>query len=633
MSAINLTDLFNTRIFRIPDYQRGYAWGDKQLNELWDDLDEIPTIDDEVKKHYTGTIYLEETCPIETEKWLSGVKFYNVVDGQQRLTSISILLFELLKATEIGYAEKKKEKLLETFVFESNMSGESRVYKFSYTATDKNFNFLHHSIFEDSKVVLNQGHNNHYAKNLSVAKKFFKDKIETLDESQKNILFKKITTSLQFDVRTIEKDLDVQAVFETMNNRGKPLSTLEKLKNRLIYLTEKLQSPEEDKKALRVKINEAWGKIYTCLAQNPDHILDEDTFLSAHLSLYRKPKESTFSEKAAEQKVFQMFCNKPEKYDLDEIDLKEDPISFSKIEQYILKLSELAPIWFKIHFSESKLIKRILILNSSKDIRIFLTAVLYKTDNQIFIQETLENLEKILFRNRIPGIAIMDERTTASWARDIYNEDDDVIGINEKQIDLLNVPVLIPNIIQSFKYLFTYERGAKGFHRWPNLKYFLFEYEDHLKLMARETNEKVTIDDFFETTIEHIIPQHFWDNWQTEVNSLTDRIDQDGIEQARKVLINTLGNLTILKNGKNSSLGNKSWEDKKERFRTGSYNEIDISKHENWTYYKISERGKEMLKFLEKKIHGLTLSDTDIEKILFYDDYIIDKIYDKIPQD
>lgn len=631
MSAINLTDLFNTRIFRIPDYQRGYAWEDKQLNELWDDLDEIPTVNEELKKHYTGTIYLEETNPTETEKWLSGVKFYNVVDGQQRLTSISILLFELLKATEIGYAEKKKEKLIETFVYESNMSGESKVYKFSYASTDKNFNFLIHSIFEDNKVVLNQGYLNQYTKNLAFAKKFFQDKIATLENIQKNTLFKKITTSLQFDIRTIEKDLDVQAVFETMNNRGKPLSTLEKLKNRLIYLSEKLRNPDEDKKALRKKINDAWGKIYTCLAQNPEQILDEDVFLSAHLSLYRKPKESTFSEKIAEEKVFQMFCNKPEKYDLDESGGKEDPITFNKIDDYILQLSQLAPIWYKIHNSESQLIKRILTLNSSKDIKIFLTSILYRTNDQSIIQNTLQNLEKILFRNRIPGIGIMDERTTASWARDIYNEEDDILGINQKQIDLLNMPVVIPNIIQSFKYLFTYERGAKGFHRWGNLKYFLFEYEQHLKTIARETNDKVTIDDFFETTIEHIIPQHFWDNWQIEVNSVTDGIEDDKIEQARKVLINTLGNLTILKNGKNSSLGNKSWTDKKERFRTGSYNEIDISKHINWSKDKIAQRGKEMLKFLESKIKGLTFTDNDIEKILFYDDFIINKIYDRSP--
>lgn len=440
MLAKNLTDLFSTRIFRVPDYQRGFAWEEKQLNELWDDLDEIPTVNGELKKHYTGTIYLEETNSIDTEKWLSGVKFYNVVDGQQRLTSINILLFELLKATEIGYTEKKKEKLIETFIYESNMSGESKVYKFSYASTDKNYNFLLHSIFEDKKVVLNQGHLNHYTKNLLFAKKFFRDKIATLDNSQKNVLFKKITTSLQFDIRAIEKDLDVQAVFETMNNRGKPLSTLEKLKNRLIYLTEKLSNPDEDKKALRKKINDAWGKIYTCLAQNPEQILDEDIFLSAHLSLYRKPKESTFSEKMAQEKVFQMFCNKPEKFDLDESGEKEEPITFNKINDYILKLSELAPIWYKIHNSESKLIKRILTLNSSKDIKIFITSIHNKTKDQSIIQNTLENLEKILFRNRIPGIGIMDERTTASWARDIYNEEDDISGIIQKQIDLLKMP-------------------------------------------------------------------------------------------------------------------------------------------------------------------------------------------------
>src|SRR5690606_8114087 len=363
MSAINLTELFNTRIFRIPDYQRGYAWEDKQLNELWDDLDEIPMINGELKKHYTGTIFLEETKPTDTESWLSDVKFYNIVDGQQRLTTISILLYELLKATDIGYVEKKKDKLIETFLFESNLSGKSKVYKFSYASTDQNNDFLLHTIYEDHKVVLSEKRLNHYIKNLNNAKIFFNEKIRHLDYEQKNLLFKKITSALQFDIRTVEKDLDVQAVFETMNNRGKPLSTLEKLKNRLIYPTEKLTSPDEDKKVLRKKINDAWGKIYTCLAQNPEQILDEDVFLSAHLSLYRKPVESTFSEKVAEEKVFQMFCNKPEKYDLDESGKKEEPITYNKIDDYILKLSELAPIWYQVHNSNSKLIKRILTLD------------------------------------------------------------------------------------------------------------------------------------------------------------------------------------------------------------------------------------------------------------------------------
>jgi uncharacterized protein with ParB-like and HNH nuclease domain len=178
MSSINLAELFNQRIFRIPDYQRGYAWEEKQLSEFWDDLDEIIEVNGELKKHYTGTIYLEETQASTDDKWLSGVKFYNIVDGQQRLTTISILLFELLKVADRCYCEESREDLIKTYLSKSNASGESKVYKFSYSFNDKNYYFLLHSIFEDPKIVLQPNYQNHYTKKLSEAKAFFASKID-----------------------------------------------------------------------------------------------------------------------------------------------------------------------------------------------------------------------------------------------------------------------------------------------------------------------------------------------------------------------------------------------------------------------------------------------------------------------
>jgi len=622
MEAQNLSELFSTRIFRTPDYQRGYAWGEKQLSELWDDLEEIPIDENgEYKKHYTGAIFLKETQANSDEKWYNRAKFYDVVDGQQRLTTISILLFELLKATEIGYAEEGKDDLIKQYIAVSNRTGESKVYRFSYLDTNQNYKFLLHSIFENNKEVLPVSYKNHYTENLQFAKDFFCSKIKELSDDEKEVLYQKLTTSLLFDIRTIENDLDVQAVFETMNNRGKPLSTLEKLKNRLIYLTAKLPNPQEDIEKLRKKINDSWGVIYTWLAQNPTQVLDEDIFLSAHLSLYRKPEEYTFSEAMAEKKVFEMFCNKAEKY-------KEDIVTYSKIDNYILKLSELTPIWYEIHNSKSKLLNKILTMDSRKEVKIFLASIINeKTENQ---EEIFDKIEKILFRNRVPGIWLMDERTMSHWAREIYNKEKSLEDVLEEIKEILARPTDNTNIINGFKYLFTYERGGKGFHRWWNLKYFLFEYEEFLKNKAQETNDKVTLSDFENTSIEHIIPQTFWDNWQSEVEDVTkDLEDENQIGQARKVLINTLGNLTILKNGKNSSLGNRNWKTKKERFSTGSYNEIAISKYEKWNKSTIKDRGEEMLKFLETKVGGLIFSDQDIEKVLFYDDYIIDKIYEK----
>lgn len=264
------------------------------------------------------------------------MKFYDIVDGQQRLTTICILLFELLKNSKNGYSNETKEDLSKIFLWKTNSLGNSTVYKFSYAQTDKNYNFLLKNIYENNHIILQDNNLNHYTKNLLFAKGFFSDKLNELTDEQKEIIFKKVTNSLLFDIRTIEKDLDVQAVFETMNNRGKPLSTLEKLKNRLIYLTEKLTNESEDKANLRKKINDAWGKIYTSLAQNPDDVLDEDVFLSAQLSLYRKPKDIVFSEKLAEEKVFQMFCNKADKFEKDENGKREPLVDYKKLMNLLL---------------------------------------------------------------------------------------------------------------------------------------------------------------------------------------------------------------------------------------------------------------------------------------------------------
>jgi hypothetical protein len=233
-------------------------------------------------------------------------------------------------------------------------------------------------------------------------------------------------------------------------------------------------------------------------------------------------------------------------------------------------------------------------------------------------------LEKILFRNKV--LWLFDERTSASWAREIYLGEEKLDHINKQIQELIDSSISVPNLIQSMNNLFTYERGSKGFHRWGGLKYFLFEYEDELKVQYKEDNNKVSIDHFDSTTIEHIIPQQFSDNWSDIVNNFSDGIEKDKMDMAHKVFINTLGNLTILKDGKNSSLGNGGWLAKRNRFTTGSYNEIEISKNDNWSKKEILERGLKMIGFLETKIQGLKFSDDEKLKFLFYEDFIITKI-------
>ena len=84
----SISEIFSNRSFRIPDYQRGYAWKtEKQLQDLWQDLELLP----ENRDHFTGTLVLKP-APHPYCEWVDrrgeDHRVFDVIDGQQRLTSI-----------------------------------------------------------------------------------------------------------------------------------------------------------------------------------------------------------------------------------------------------------------------------------------------------------------------------------------------------------------------------------------------------------------------------------------------------------------------------------------------------------------------------------------------------------------
>jgi len=94
-----LSVLFQNRLFRIPDYQRGYAWKREQLEAFWDDLLNLH----EGRYHYTGLLSLKSVNRNDVKTWQGdewlldiGYKPFHVVDGQQRLTTFSILMNEII---------------------------------------------------------------------------------------------------------------------------------------------------------------------------------------------------------------------------------------------------------------------------------------------------------------------------------------------------------------------------------------------------------------------------------------------------------------------------------------------------------------------------------------------------------
>ncbi|HCA5051196.1 TPA: DUF262 domain-containing protein [Acinetobacter baumannii] len=290
-----LSKIFTERLFRIPDYQRGYAWSEKQLNDFWNDLEQIKEKEKEKENHYTGVLTLEEVPENIYNKWQDDFWIINsrsytpyyIVDGQQRLTTSIILIQCILENIDDDETLNftNKEDIIKKFIFDSKDRKKTRSYIFGYEHDNPSYDFLITKIFGERKSD-DSDKETIYTQNLINAKNFFNQKIKQLDLTSLEKLYKKVTQQLLFNTFTISNDIDVCVAFETMNNRGKPLSHLELLKNRLIYLSLKLNEDEDDKRKLRRTINDCWKSIYHNLGRNKEKPLDDDSFLLHHYLSY-----------------------------------------------------------------------------------------------------------------------------------------------------------------------------------------------------------------------------------------------------------------------------------------------------------------------------------------------------------
>ena len=635
-SNVTLPGLFANKCFRIPNYQRGYAWGESQLNDLWDDIMDIQKNGSTYRPHYTGAITLQQIdvndlTPAEKKLSSTGMEYYNVVDGQQRLTTIVIMLNALKNKVTTG-----KKQLINNYIVTNN-----NVCRFIYSDTNGNsYRFFMKNIIGETNILPFTP--TIYTANLEFASSFFDKSFSALKPKELKEFQEKLLTALVFDTKYIQDNLDVQAVFETMNNRGKPLTTLEKLKNRLLYMTSKFDPVSVDIKQLSDDINDSWGLIYETLGKNKDFLLSEDEFLSAYLTLLREPADYSFSESLAETKVFQMFCNHATKYDLSmarqhDPSIKEPVVDNNKIHFFVSDIANYVGHWYDVYFpdlstSRGLHLQKIQYLNGSKETRLFLAELLMQANTQpALVDECLKMVEKVLFKNALPGVSILDERRFATRARDLHKGDLNLVELKNELESLLLQQIDVQSLIGGFRYLFTKVRSNIGFHRWGALKFFLMEYEEHLQGRGLP---HVGWENYYDIQIEHVMPRTWSTYWGNEMNNYLNAhssLNVDEIERAKNILVNTLGNLTVIQDIKNAGIGNNPWATKRGAYLNGSYSEVEIATNTSWDPWEhdsIKARGEKMLDFLcdylEHNGHRpLTITSNatqdDYTDILFYE--------------
>ena len=591
-----ITHFFNKKIYCVPSYQRGYSWEEKQIFDLLADIDHAIKLN---SLHYTGTITIHSQST--TEKiGLNNYEIFHIVDGQQRLTTLILILSYILKELKnnLETADDAKEKE-NTYIISKGS------YLFRYEIDKVSENYFRSLILENEN--LSSLEENLYTRNLLNAKKVIRQYFENPDNKERLIDYLgAIEEKLQFNEYIISNTTEIGIVFETMNNRGIGLSNLEIVKNRLLYLTSKIKTDEESKSRLinlSNDINNKWATILKNLTL-PKKVLDENTFLSNHWIIYSGWNKDNQTKKEILDEEFSItkMVDNPEKM-------------ISSVEDYIKSLATTSLHWRFLNYPEEesafieiedvKLREKIKYyaakLNrlSNSTIRPLILAFMpLMNSNPSRLLELIEIAEIFSFR-----LFSMNRRRSDTGKRDIFRSCSRWHQNCKKSKSAKEALRYLAWYIDTYgdedrfklelDELFKSNK-KEGFYSWNGLAYFLFEYEESLK-----GNEDQKVDYKFASirakSVEHILPQTIkGTNWREVVKGKR--------KNQLKPIVHSLGNLVLISAPKNSELRNSEFKIKRKSYQSGSFSEIQIAQsNRSWSTNKIKRRERELLGYLKNR--------------------------------
>ncbi len=607
--VVSLEKLFPNRLFQVPDYQRGYSWEKQQIEEFLEDLELLKP----GRHHYTGTVVLQESHSERMDEEGGSYVLAEVIDGQQRLTTIVLLLDGIRRS--LAQFSKTSNKTLSDGIKKTYIAAQERngqpLYKISLNRdTDDFFKGVilsDHPRSEGPKITSQQ--------RLAGAKKQIKTYLDhktsmTPDEREEWLvnLFSKLRSQLRFTLYLVGSDAEAGVIFETMNDRGRPLSELEKVKNYLLHASFTLHTPPETNE-LAQSINMAWSKIlHQLMAAGLVSSANENQLLQNDWLTRYNPTSGHWNGSKSVKGEFSL-----KGYEEKRKDLLED------LRRYTEGLRESCIGFCDAHrpnrldafgsFEANSEIRNQVIEWSLKLVRIDLVAIFLPLllavrkrwpDDPAKYLEILKLCEAYAFRvYRLAG----------------YKYGTGGAQLFRLGYELATEKVKFPETVLGVKHVLASWCGKDGFKRlttpkpedpydwyaWRGLlRYFLYEYEIYLT-SEKGGSPKLGWEEFAHNkpeTIEHILPQTIDGQPYWQGNFTPEQHEQ---------YVHDLGNLTLTKH--NSFYQNKSFPDKKGEAgaKKPCYAESllevekDLIHWEHWDKDAIIERRTQLLNWARKR--------------------------------
>jgi len=534
---LTLRDIFDggNRQLSVPDYQRGYSWEAEQRSDLKGDIE---LIKDQQHHHFTGTVVAspqgESNC-------------FDLVDGQQRITTLVLLVASIVRIARLGsltsLAELSIDDVEACYICSGADSGNTQ-YQLQLGSTRDP---LFHEILKHGHSV-NQSVNNKADQNIVDAAVQFDTWLNNVDIEKVAQVLLVVTSKLGFLLYAPKQDAEIGLMFEVINNRGKPLSELEKIKNYLIYFAGRHRIDD-----LKNKVNENWPLLLQALSvagyTSND---DENRFLRVCWIVFEDYNKS---------RSYHVYDNLKQKYP------PEAPDNWKVLTEFVEFIVGCSQTYAALYQSqlttldeeEKKYLQRISLHPANASILPLVTSLFSVEHDAIKRAVVLDLLEKLNFRYYVTGIATRNDSGQGELfelAHDFYN---DSFERSESESDLNNYQLLVRRLMeflidnandQKFVQYLTLDHDESGdYYRWQGLKFFLGSYEDSLRLEEKQSSrlpaflasrDKVNSNDFYH--LEHI--------WAAKDYTVADDSGDRDVNKRR------LGNFIILMETINIRVGN-----------------------------------------------------------------------------
>ncbi|GAA8539120.1 DUF262 domain-containing protein [Helicobacter pylori] len=573
MELLDLDGVIKKGVFEIPSYQRGYAWQERQLKDFWNDLEHVSKLGNQF--HYMHSLTLRE---LENDFENSA---FEIIDGQQRLATSLILLGLLAKTTQ------NKDPKYSLINLEPILS-------YKYYGLSEAFR----AITEEEKD-LEAFKTSFYAKNLIDAYAFFKEKISDTPIETLEKMFDTLIKKMLFSVVGLNDNrIDPFSSFETINNRGKDLSTLELLKNRLHFVAHKI-CDEEELENLQQEINDTYTRIYHDLRFFEDDHLEG--FLK-HFVAYYYGEKGDFKKR-----LLEMEFDAHKRY-TDNTNFNDE---YEKIDDLLFYLSYSSKVWYFLHTLDDEELRieitpkmrglldkmrRLNALSENAFLPLLLSLLTIQctgksANEQPYTTKELEGLLEHLERFGFLIYGVAGKNTAKNEWIELAFKAIQAYRYGGENIVIEKLPTLEKNFfnrqgnsaLELLEESIHSKKNAEKWYKWGKaLNYLLYEYELH-------HNPETTLNfDGSIENIEHILPQNPDQGYSAKEKNWAKNPN----------IVHALGNLLLIAKNANSSLNNKPFDEKRKEYLKGSYSEKEVAKNASFGVEQIKERSEKLLDFL-----------------------------------